>query len=116
MDLSSGNLSLSAIEQLRSVEDLKHRERGFIPSNGQIRNMQNALNKCGQNLVPCTSMPTEFGECVTFEAKQMLKVIIATYKLNDIGKTRSLIFAITSDGAKLRIICIKWSPGSKYAM
>ena len=101
MDLSSGSLNLSAIEELRSVEDLKHRERGFMPSNGQIRNIQNLLNKCGQNLVPCTSMPTESGECVTFEAKQMLKVTIMTCKLNDVGKNRSLIFAVTSDGAKI---------------
>ena len=36
MDLSSGGLNLSAIEILRSAEGLSSRERGFLPSKGQI--------------------------------------------------------------------------------
>jgi len=101
MDLSSGGLNLSAIEILRSAEGLSSRERGFLPSKGQIQNVQRILEKYARNLIPCKYQSTDDGECITFEAKELVRLVINSYQLNNIGKRRPLVWAVTSDGSKI---------------
>ena len=63
--------------------------------------MQNVLLKYTNRIVPFHIEETSIEECITFNIKQLLSVVINTYKLDNIGKVRSLIFAVASDGAKI---------------
>ena len=101
MDLLSGSLSLSSIETLRSVEYLKPRVCGVMPSAGQLRNVQNILARCGNQITPLILEATESGESTTFNISQLLTVMISTHKLEQVAKNLSLIFATTSDSAKI---------------
>ena len=67
MDLSSGALSLSGIEILRTIEGLEKREWGFMPSKGQIQNVQLLLAKYATRLVLCECELTETSECIIFD-------------------------------------------------
>ena len=101
MDLSSGDLSLSSIEALRSIENLEPRERVFVPSKGQIQKMQTMLNKHVNIMMLLTCTSTDTGECIDFDSKHLVLVAMRKHKLEDTGKDRPMMFAIVSDGAKI---------------
>ena len=108
MGLSSGSLSLISIEVLRPVECLEKRERGLMPSVGQAQNVQVILPKCDERATPRAREATEEAECVTFDVRKLVKVLIFSCESCDIGRTRSLVFAIDSNSAKKQqTICAK---------
>ena len=61
------------------------------------------LSKYTDRILLCAIEEIETGECVTFSIDQLLSILINAHKLDEIGKERSLVFDITSSGAKKTI-------------
>ena len=98
MDFSSCSLNLGGVECFSRAENLNHLERGFSPSLGKIRHLQNELYVDGDRILPFKIEKTELGECVSFNHMQIAKLLLATYKLDNSAKTRNINIAAASDG------------------
>ena len=64
--------------------------------------MFNFLARHGNQITPLLLEATESGEITTFNISQLLNVVISTHKLEQVAKNRSLFFAVTPNGAKIK--------------
>ena len=66
-----------------------------------MKNAQNTLSTYANINLSYSVEETDAGECVSFSIEIFLSVVMGACQLNDICKERSLVFAITSDRAKI---------------
>ena len=67
-------------------------ERFVMPFKGQMQNSQVILDQCANQIMPVTNELTSEGECISFDTKQLVNVLIIACKLESIGQIRSLVF------------------------
>ena len=79
MDLSSGALNFSGVEMLRTIEGLEKRERGFMSYKWHVQSVQLLLAKHATRLAPFECELTATGECVTFDCKQLIKIVMKVH-------------------------------------
>ena len=52
-------------------------------------------------MLPFECELTEDGECIAFNSKQLVLIVTKTCQLEEVGKLRPFVFAVTCDWAKI---------------
>ena len=71
----------------------------ILTSSGMMLNGYNKLSKYGEKIIPFPIEKTETGECVSFNQREMINLLLQTCKLDTITRRRSENLSLTSDGA-----------------
>ena len=64
-----------------------------------IHNARNKLSNHGDKIIPFSIDKTETGECVSFNHREIINLLLHTCKLDTISRTRSMNLSLTSDSA-----------------
>ena len=102
LDLTvNGGFNYNGIEILRSVKELDHFERGFLPSRSEVQRCASRLHELGQQKIPIQKMDCELGELFAFDYEKLLRFILNTFLLHEIAQQESFELCIMLDGAEI---------------
>jgi hypothetical protein len=102
LDLTvNGGINYNGIEILRSVEELDHFERGFLPSRADVQRCASRLHELGQQKIPVRKIGCSLGELFAFDYEKQLRFILNTFSLYEIAQQESVELCITLDGAEI---------------
>ncbi len=104
MDQNGGQLSMSGIELLRTLETKgeKYNRNSILPSTASIKKATKVVDIIAQELVPFTEGVLDNGsEFCEFEVEPVVKLMIKGYGLEEASKKRSIKINQALDGARL---------------
>jgi hypothetical protein len=105
MDLKGGQLSSHGIEVLLELDfpGVKRAQNKVLPSPAALKRIAEVVEHYGNHICPFTTgfLPNGGGEFVEFDPKSVVSLIVKSFQLEDIAKTRPVTLSQSIDGAQL---------------
>jgi hypothetical protein len=93
--------AMDTAQTLRQVKSPQKWERGLLPGTTVIQEKATRMYEMGQRACPIKQITSPLGEMFSFEYERTLRLILKTFKLEEIAWTTSIEIFITLDGAEL---------------
>jgi hypothetical protein len=105
MDFKGGQLSSHGIEVLLELDfpGVKRAYNKVLPSPASLKRTAAIVEHYGNHICPYTTgfLPNGGGEFVEFDVKAVLSLIVKSFQLEEVAKTRSIGLSQSIDGAQL---------------